>query len=30
MMFQEACWLERSRLVNLAKVLSKLLAPSNE
>ena len=27
MLFQQACWLERSRLVNLAKILGKLFAP---
>lgn len=26
MMFQQACWLEHSRLVNLAKILGKLFA----
>ena len=30
MMFQEVCWLERTRLVNLSKILYKLLSPSNE
>lgn len=29
MLFQQACWLENERLSNLAKILSKLLAPAN-
>lgn len=30
MMFQQACWLERTRLVNLAKILGKLFAPQGD